>query len=80
LSVRFLRGGAQSLVDSHWLFWFFCALGGLIAAAALASLAFPMEAWSDSWHFRNDSKPLISGLLLFIPLTHLLIARFRDAR
>src|SRR6185437_6383272 len=41
LSFRFLWSGAQSLANSHWLLWLFCALGGLMSIAALASYSFP---------------------------------------
>lgn len=80
LSLRFLRGGAQSLGDSHWSFWFFGILGALISFAALASFAFSVEPYSELWNFRNDCKPFILGLLLLLPFTHLLVARFARGR
>ena len=80
LSIRFLRRGSQALSNSHWSLWLFCALGGLLAFAALVSSAFPIEGWSELWHFRNDCKPLALGLLLLIPFTHLLVERFRFGR
>ena len=81
LSIRFLRKGGSALVDSHWVWWALCSLGALIAFAALIStFVMPSERLTRLWYFRNTCSPLALGLVLLIPLAHLLIERFRYGR
>jgi hypothetical protein len=81
ISRVFIRQGSAGLRNLRPTLWILSLVGAILALAAMVSkLLPPSPEYSPEAMFRADFELFVLGLPMFIPLSHLILERFRGKK